>query len=331
MSPLFSKEFFFEYFNGNATSLQKKQIDTWILDPDNEEQFFQYLEEWEILHPQYPVNLEPALNKYRELFEDADKFPPAPVTRAPVPSPFRNLFPHAAAVLLLLGMLGWLYQEPLLFSHYRTLPGEVASWTLDDGSKVTLNANSQLKVPRWWRFAPTRVVYLEGEAAFDVVHTQDDRKFIVKTDNQVDVVVLGTVFTVFNRHHKTQIVLNSGKILLEHRKGQVKEAITMQPGDQVRVDTSGILQKQALPKSILFAPWKEKLFVFDETPLSEIIQLLKDHYRLNAGVTSPELANLTVSGSFTALNADEFLNSLADILDIEYTRNRKNVTFKLNP
>lgn len=315
--------------------MQKRQLNEWIKGAGNEVFFYKCLAEWESTFPQYTVNIDKAVEDYHTFLRTKQKPVQQKETTAAAqeprrPSRRRFTFVLIAASILLITVSSWVFQDWIQYKRYQTAPGEVATWTLSDGTRVTLNASSLLKVPRFWRSTPTRVVYLKGEAEFDVVHTKDHRKFIVRTDNDVDVVVLGTVFTVFNRRYQTQIVLNSGKIQLEHRKGNTKEMITMLPRDRVIVDTSGIVRKQVLAKSVPFAPWKEKIFVFDETPLSEIVQLLRDHYHLNADITSPEIANLTVSGSFKALNADQFLHSLVRILDIDYTRNKKKVTFKLN-
>ena len=104
----------------------------------------------------------------------------------------------AAAVALLLLTTGlWTFRNVLIYKTYHTASGETKTFVLVDGSQVTLNTLSSLRVPRWGFGSSSREVFLDGEAAFSVRHTPDGRKFIVKTQKDFEVVVLGTEFSVF--------------------------------------------------------------------------------------------------------------------------------------
>src|SRR5680860_1306248 len=47
------KHFLYQYFAGQATLLEKSRIEEWLKDQDNQEYFFQALEEWERNNAQY--------------------------------------------------------------------------------------------------------------------------------------------------------------------------------------------------------------------------------------------------------------------------------------
>ena len=76
----------------------------------------------------------------------------------------------------------------------RTNPGVVSAFDLPDGSKVWLNANSELRYPSDFN-ADTRTVELTGQGYFEVTKNAH-KPFIVKADKDYSVEVLGTSFNV---------------------------------------------------------------------------------------------------------------------------------------
>lgn len=311
-TELITKEVLFDHFNGVATALQRQWIDEWVKKtPENEEFFYKCLAEWETGRPQYRVDVDCAVGRFRQqiattvVSEEED----APV----IVRSFRWVW-YAAACLLVLMSTGWFFRSTITNKTYATRPGEIKNWTLEDGSRVTLNSNSTLVVPRFGFGNGSREVHLTGEAEFIVTHQKDNARFIVKTDNALDVTVLGTEFTVYTRNHKTQVVLNKGKVQVG--KSGVKELITMTPGDIVRVDEQGAIQHKKLEQTEPFTAWKNHRFVFTETTLNEVAQVLKDNYSLEVEIVDPELGELTVSGSFKAMDAQELAESVAKVLNI---------------
>ena len=116
----------------------------------------------------------------------------------------------------------WVYFSKKLFCipRYKTAFGETRTVTLTDGSQVTLNANSSLRVPRFGFGKRTRDVTLLGEADFSIKHLPDDQRFVVQTDKNFEVVVLGTEFLVNTREKGTKVVLNKGKVRLLYQEGR---------------------------------------------------------------------------------------------------------------
>lgn len=325
-TELITKEVLFDHFNGVATALQRQWIDEWIKQsPENAEFFYKCLAEWETGRPQYSVDVEGAVGRFRNLIAMAPQSEESVEEEIPVAvRPLRWVW-YAAACLAVLLTTGVVFRTNIVTKTYTTLPGEIKNWTLADGSKVTLNSNSTLQVPRFGFGDGSREVHLRGEAEFVVTHQQDNARFIVKTDNALDVTVLGTVFSVYTRNQKTQVVLNKGKVQVG--KPGVDQPITMAPGDIVRVDERGAIQHKKLEHTEPFTAWKNHRFVFSETPLSEVAQVLKDNYSLEVEITDPELVELTVSGSFKAMDAQELAQSVAKVLNIRQDSLHQKVIF----
>ena len=52
MAEHITRQTLFLFFEGRATSLQRKLIEDWLKEPDSEEIFYAALEAWERQHPQ---------------------------------------------------------------------------------------------------------------------------------------------------------------------------------------------------------------------------------------------------------------------------------------
>ncbi|WP_138476850.1 FecR family protein [Dyadobacter bucti] len=329
MNTNITRELLFDHFNGSVSARQRRLIDEWVKKPENAELFYKYLMEWELSRPQYHVDLQKGIEAFRERDKKAQTGNPETVlvTRAFVNNK-RQLWLAAAWVVAVLGFLGWFFQNQLLYKNLSTGPGEIQTWTLEDGSSVSLNANSELTVPRWgFGSNAAREVYLTGEAEFSVTHKTNGESFIVKTRDHVDVIVLGTQFTVYSRPDKTEISLNKGKVQVQHQTGLKREDLIMAPGDMVTLSKKGHVEHNRLKEPAQYAAWKESRFVFDETSLTDIARLLENNYSLSVEIASPEIAALTISGSFKAQDQYELINSICRILDIRYKIKGKKVIF----
>ncbi|WP_343567672.1 FecR domain-containing protein [Sphingobacterium sp.] len=155
--------------------------------------------------------------------------------------------------------------------------GGIYQITLPDGTKVWLNAGSSLKYPM--SFAKNeRRVRLEGEAFFEV--TKDSaRPFRVLSKGQ-EIEVLGTAFNVNAYPDNTAIktTLVKGKVKLSNNN-RYSEAIYLLPGQQSTNTNNGKIQL-ANVDTAPFTAWKEGLFYFDETPLSDALQQIGRWYNV---------------------------------------------------
>ncbi|WP_333577024.1 FecR family protein [Sphingobacterium sp.] len=155
--------------------------------------------------------------------------------------------------------------------------GGIYQITLPDGTKVWLNAGSSLKYPM--SFAKNeRRVRLEGEAFFEV--TKDSaRPFKVLSKGQ-EIEVLGTAFNVNAYPDNTAIktTLVKGKVKLSNNN-RYSEAIYLLPGQQSTNTNNGKIQLENVDTAP-FTAWKEGLFYFDETPLSDALQQIGRWYNV---------------------------------------------------
>lgn len=305
-------------FEGRATTLQKALIEDWLVQPSHQELYFQWLEEWELNNPQLIVNTDRAFVRLAEEISTENNI----LTISPLFLTKRPLYFWwiAASIVFLVGSSVFFMRDTLLYQHYQTEYGELRQLTLADGSQVTLNANSTLKVPRFGFGTGSRKVYLTGEAAFSVQHLPNHQRFVVHTPDQLEVEVLGTEFMVYSRARGSKVVLNKGKVQLRSLKSENEKPMVISTGDIVTISAQGQLSLKHNQRIEPHASWKEHRFMFENTKLSEIAYQLRERFGVQVIIADSALAKRTIGGTFKAETAEAFLQVIADLLDVEITR-----------
>lgn len=230
------------------------------------------------------------------------------------PSSRRTWWRWAAVFIgFLLVAGGVLYTLNTIPDEYHTAYGETKEINLPDGSIVTLNANSTLRLGSWEH---GREVWLKGEAFFSVQKQQNESggvKFIVHASD-VDVSVLGTKFTVSD-HRTTTVVLNEGKIQLTLGK----ENILMKPGDFVEVSRDKTLVKKTVNPRV-YSSWKDKEWVLDGLTLKEIAKRLEDTFGMKVQIRNQPDPSTKVTGVVPTDNLDKLLMALSAVFERDFKR-----------
>lgn len=209
-------------------------------------------------------------------------------------------------------------RQPQLATAY----GEVTLRTLPDGSEVTMNANSRLRLSSHWEEGADREVWLDGEAFFHVQKTPQKSRFVVHTD-RFDVIVTGTQFNVVNRSGKDNVMLREGSVIVHPVEGG---DLAMVPGDFVRWNGKG-LEKGGIKSDSLLA-WKQHQLLFDKTPLKDVVGIIKDQYGVQIDLEDQSIADSTISGIMRNDNLDVFLQALETTSDYEVIRKDGKIAIK---
>lgn len=148
---------------------------------------------------------------------------------------------------------------------------------LSDGTRVWLNAGSELKYPVEFS-GDVRDVYLHGEAYFEV--KKDKIPFVVNLeDSRIE--VLGTSFNVnaYRGDENIFATLRSGSIAFYSDK--VKGRTVIKPGQQLKMDAgSGQTSVREVDASV-YASWTEGVFNFNEMSLDEIMKIVARWYQVD--------------------------------------------------
>ena len=330
MASSIPKSVFFSYLSGKATPIEAQSVEEWIKNPVNQEHFFSLLLEWEREQAQFSPDPEKAIHYFHLRIENPESSLTTPipsVVAAAEPRKRSNLaLSSLAACLALLLTVAWVFKDEIRYQTIRTPYGEIQQHKLPDGSKVTLNANSSLRFPRFGFRNQTREVWLSGEAEFSVVHTPTNKRFIVKTTKDFQVEVLGTEFSVFTRTRGTKVVLNSGKIRVDYTKQGKPAQLTMKPGDLLKMDQRGDIHVETTETPEKHSAWKERRFVFDGTPVSEICLLLEENFGLIACPSTKEIGERKITGNFETQTQEELLDIIRAVSGLE-TRQQNDTLF----
>ncbi len=314
----------------------------WVLAPTPEsEQFWQlFLNE----HPEQAASIQQAHVLVKSVRMSWQEIPEAEAQQSfrklqsrlqekpqPVRLPQYRMLKAMAVAATLLGIFlvaGWWYTLPTDI-HIQTGFGETRTVQLPDGSTVLLNANSQLTYANNWSDTSQRHVQLEGEAFFKVSHHEirtasGNRavKFVVHADD-INVEVVGTEFTVKNRHSFTQVALYKGKVQLQTTKNQ--DRLVMKPGETAEFNKAqGDLSLQTQPTETVWA-WNQNKLIFKEATLQEVAQTLQDNYGLTLTFTQDSLAGKQFTGEVSEGKIEVLLTAIAETFDCKIQRKENQV------
>jgi transmembrane sensor len=223
----------------------------------------------------------------------------------------------AAVIFLSLGAVAF-WQLNNSAEMVQTAFGEIREQSLPDGSKVMLNANSEITYSEGWDKGAEREVWLKGEAFFQVQKTPAKSRFVVHAD-QFDVIVTGTQFNVVNREGKTNVMLTEGSVTIKTKDGK---EIFMHPGDFVEITNRQPEKKNIAQENIL--AWREKKLYFENTPLRQAAKKIEEHYGVTITLTDDSTGNRTITGMMPNDNLDVLLQAL-ESLEFKVVRNQQQI------
>ena len=171
------------------------------------------------------------------------------------------------------------------------------SFLLPDSTTVFLNAESRLRFPD--RFVPgsERIVYLSGEAYFDV--KRDPRSpFLVCLEHSA-VKVTGTSFNVKAYPDDTNeaTTLISGTVSMGI--GTTEQWIVLKPGEQGYYDATRKTLLQQTVDVNYYTAWKDGVFAFYRQPLEEVMKTLGCWYLFDTHYQNEALKSILYTGKIT--------------------------------
>lgn len=315
-----TKSILFEYFTGNSSVLQKRMIENWLENEKNRNLYYECLAEWESEFPQYVPDVENKLDEYLSKIQNDKKFKLIVTNKKEVKPSYKNyrILAYAATIVIIISLLFSILPISYIFNkQISTDFGEIKQVRLPDGSEITLYSNSKLTW-NWLNFENQRIVYLDGEANFDIKYNQNASKFKVKTKNEVTVIVYGTEFRFFTRERGSKVELNKGIIKLQYKEGKSKKTIALIPGESISLNKENKLTERSTFEPSRNIELKKHRFTFDNTPLSELKILILENFGLGIVIPDKEIEKLTLTGTYTGNSLNELINSLSAVTGLNF-------------
>lgn len=207
---------------------------------------------------------------------------------------------------------------------YATGKGERAEFRLSDGSRVVLSVDSRIRVPADFGVG-MRVVYLEGEALFEVRH-DENRPFLVHAADAVTE-DLGTQFIVraYPGESAARVVVAEGKVALRSAAGALGTGTELLPGDVAHLDASGTPSVEGAVELDRYLAWTHGRLEFERQPLADVIPELERWYDVHITLADPAIGAIPVTIAFESETAGEAMTALARVLDVRLERSGRGI------
>lgn len=242
----------------------------------------------------------PFLGRSRSV-PDSAVVPPSEPRRAPMLRRF-------AAGILVVAALGAGWQLWPRGSSYHTEVGGLAAVPMSDGSKVTLNTNSGIRVAI--SVTERRVELEQGEAFFEVAK-DSKRPFIVSVGDK-RIIAIGTKFSVKREADDVRVVVTEGRVRVTSASRKIQEPVTqLSAGSIARASDAGVLvQERSLPEAEEYLSWRAGFVIFHETPLADAVAEFNRYNTRKLVIDDPTVAGIRIGGHFRSNNVDAFVRLL---------------------
>ena len=201
--------------------------------------------------------------------------------------------------------------------------------TLPDGTVVWLNSDSKLSYNSNIGQNSTRIVYLTGEAFFDVAH-HNNRPFIVRT-SKISVNVLGTAFNVkaYPKDKKSEATLIRGSIELSVNN-RPEQKILLSPSEKFAFVQNRAGKEEGAPITqdisltiehinpviigdkvyIEETSWKDSQLVFKNESFEALKPKLERWFNVRIHMNEQKIKSYQFTGVFNKENIKEALTAM---------------------
>jgi transmembrane sensor len=217
-----------------------------------------------------------------------------------------------AALLIPAGMgIGWLLggfseRPPVVMgTQIATGAGEMTTITLEDGTSIRLGPRSRLQLTQ---DGSEQVAYLDGRAFFGV-QANPQRPFKVRTTHG-EALVRGTRFEVRSEEDEFRVLVVEGSVQV--LAGNV--AADLSEGEMSRSHRGARPSRVKVDDVYSQLDWMGNALVFQATPLRRALQEVERRYGVDAHIERGELADITVTATFTDQDVREVVLILCEIV-----------------
>jgi transmembrane sensor len=225
-----------------------------------------------------------------------------------------SLLAAAAAVIFMFA--GWVALQRFTAPMYAADTGKQRIIRLQDGSQLTLNSRSRIRV----RFSEHEraVDLLEGQALFQVAR-DPVRPFVVRSDG-TRARAVGTRFDVYRKETGTTVTVVEGRVAVSSesrssdnvqtaRNMALGRVIMLAAGEQVTV--SSVSEPEPMRADVPTATaWLRNQLIFESTPLTEVAAEFNRYNERQLVVSGPALADFRVTGIFSSADVSSLLRFL---------------------
>ncbi|HEX2970184.1 MAG TPA: FecR family protein [Bacteroidales bacterium] len=347
-------ELLLKYLTGEASESEKQETEKWISGSVENEKYFAELNaifqvsKNHMTEDTFQTDLSWERVKARHYRQIAEKLERDKIIKRK--TFFRETLKYAAILILglSLGFLGFIQlkhgitiKSSTVWHTIEAPYGSRVKMTLADGSKVWLNAGSNMKYSSIFGQVD-RKVFLDGEAYFNVAK-DSSLQFVVSTPH-LDVKVYGTEFNVkaYSDEDIVQTTLVSGSVTLEGEmvRKSGEHTVVMEPlqtatfykTEKKKEDDKNVvsLKSRGAPEKVsmeiipdvhteVYTSWKDPLWYIESEPLKILAEKLERRYNVRIEFGSKSLESYKINCILKDETLEMVLNALKLSVPIQYT------------
>lgn len=212
-------------------------------------------------------------------------------------------------------------RSAIAYTTFTTNPGERKTVTIKDGSRLTLNAGTTLKL--YDDFPENRKVELvDGEVFFEV--TKDPQRPFLVQNKELTVTVLGTSFNVsaYTALHAIHVGVITGKVHVQ----QEKTTLAMLTPSQQLVYDKQTHTYQTLTLDGAQEDWRSGRLPLNDVSFDEMVFLMKINFGIDIVADDPEIRNTRYTTElFTSMTGQQAVEVLAAIHQLKIKSNDQRI------
>ena len=216
----------------------------------------------------------------------------------------------AATILLCVAFSFYFYNTGSKDDWTKLASGNsIETFLLPDSTAVTLSPRSTVSY-RFSDFRNKRRINITGKVFFEVTK---DKKHPFEVYGQLSrVTVLGTRFQVNESSQESNIYVLSGKVLFAAK--EQAEGVILTEGMEATLTHGELKPEVVTPGSVNQTAWATQTFIFDNTPISEVLSGLSDFYHVQ--LTTDDTGK-NLNGEFATDSLDEIIDLIENALQIK--------------
>lgn len=253
----------------------------------------------------------------------------------------------AGLAVILIGALFTSHERIFDRDTYTTPVGGLATVPMSDGSRVTLNTDSKLriKVDEKQRFIELE----QGEAFFEVAK-DPARPFIVQAGNRA-VTAIGTQFSVRRERNDIRVVVTEGTVKMAALESVISAGsdakisqaapkvasgssandgknhdLVIAAGTAARVQGDDVLlQTKTMPEIEQRLSWRTGVLTFRNTRLADAIAEFNRYNPQQIIIQDQKIAEVRIGGIFRTTNLQSFIQLIEVDLDVRTRQKGNNI------
>ena len=221
-----------------------------------------------------------------------------------------------AASIAIIFAVGWLaFQNQFADQWIMYSSGsEIKEYKLPDGTLITLNENSTLRINQ--NMTSARKVKLEGEAFFDVKR-DETRPFIISSGG-AQVEVLGTSFNIQSNQAHVEVSVTSGEVEVREQDQKSNSTILVK-GEAALFDRqSNTIEKNVA--NVNYLAWKTGVYTFNQAPVRDAIKLLSQQHNIKIQFNGNTAKNCQITSVFDNQTWEEITQEFILIHSLEFQK-----------